>query len=248
MVIFPAQMQGEGAASEVSSAIRWFNRARNVDVIIVARGGGSIEDLAAFNDEGLARTIAASTIPIISAIGHETDFTICDFVSDLRAPTPSAAAELVIRSRQELDDRLTTLSTHLARALRVRLLEYEKRLDRLARHGAFGGMHTAIARRQQRVDDLVSASPPRKPTSSVSSTAASTLPPPAYAITISAVASPPNIARSTPKSKNWLPPCAHTSCANASASSGSPPMSRDSLPSPSSNADMRWFSMPRAAC
>ncbi len=155
VVIFPAQVQGEGAASEVASGVRWFNRARNVDVIIVARGGGSLEDLAAFNEEGLARTIAASTIPVISAVGHETDFTICDFVSDLRAPTPSAAAELVIRSRQELDDRLAALNTHLARALRVRLLEYEKLLDRLARHGAFGGMRTAIARRQQRVDDLV---------------------------------------------------------------------------------------------
>ena len=155
VLIFPAQVQGETAAAEVSTGIRWFNKAANVEVIIVARGGGSIEDLAAFNDEDLARTVAASTIPIISAVGHETDFTICDFVSDLRAPTPSAAAELVIRSKQELDERLATLRTHLARALRVRLLEYEKRLDRLARHGAFGGMQTAIARRQQKVDDLV---------------------------------------------------------------------------------------------
>ena len=155
VLIFPAQVQGETAAAEVASGVRWFNKAANVEVIIVARGGGSIEDLAAFNDEGLARTIAASNIPVISAVGHETDFTICDFVSDLRAPTPSAAAELVIRSKQEIDERLTALRTHLARALRVRLLEYEKRLDRLARHGAFGGMQTAIARRQQRVDDLV---------------------------------------------------------------------------------------------
>ena len=155
ILIFPAQVQGETAAAEVSSGVRWFNRSANIDVIIIARGGGSIEDLAAFNDEALARTIAASTIPVISAVGHETDFTICDFVADLRAPTPSAAAELVIRSKQEVDDRLTALRTHLARALRVRLLEYEKRLDRLARHGAFGGMQTAIARRQQKVDDLV---------------------------------------------------------------------------------------------
>ncbi len=155
VLIFPAQMQGELAASEVSSGLRFFNRAAHVDVIIVARGGGSLEDLAAFNDEGLARTIAASKIPVISAVGHETDFTICDFVADLRAPTPSAAAELVIRSKQELDERLTALRTHLARALRLRLFEYEKRLTRLARHGAFGGMQTAIARRQQRVDDLV---------------------------------------------------------------------------------------------
>jgi exodeoxyribonuclease VII large subunit len=155
ILIFPAQVQGETAALEVSSGVRWFNKAANVDVIIIARGGGSIEDLAAFNDETLARTIAASEIPVISAVGHETDFTICDFVADLRAPTPSAAAELVIRSKQEIDERLTALRTHLARALRMRLLEYEKRLDRLARHGAFGGMRTAIARRQQKVDDLV---------------------------------------------------------------------------------------------
>ncbi len=154
VLIYPAQVQGEGASSEVASGVRWFNRDAQVDVIIIARGGGSIEDLAAFNDEGLARVIAASTLPIISAVGHETDFTICDFVADLRAPTPSAAAELVIQSKQELDERLTSLRTHLARALRVRLLEYEKRLDRLARHGAFGGMQTAIARRQQKVDDL----------------------------------------------------------------------------------------------
>lgn len=155
VLIFPAQVQGESAATDVATGVRWFNKASNVDVIIVARGGGSIEDLAAFNDEALARTIAASTIPVISAVGHETDFTICDFVSDLRAPTPSAAAELVIRSKHDLEERVTTLRTHLTRAFRVRLLEYEKRLDRLARHGAFGGMQTAIARRQQKTDDLV---------------------------------------------------------------------------------------------
>ncbi len=107
VLIYPAQVQGETAAHEVSSGVRWFNRQRGVDVIIVARGGGSFEDLFAFNDEGLARTIAASEIPIISAVGHETDFTICDFVADLRAPTPSAAAELVIRSKQELADKAT---------------------------------------------------------------------------------------------------------------------------------------------
>ena len=102
VLIFPAQVQGEAAAAEVGSGVRFFNRANNVDVILVARGGGSLEDLAAFNDETLARTVAGSRIPVISAVGHETDFTIVDFVSDLRAPTPSAAAELVIRSRQEL--------------------------------------------------------------------------------------------------------------------------------------------------
>src|SRR5690349_23602367 len=104
VLIFPAQVQGEAAASEVSAGIRYFNKARNVEVIIVARGGGSAEDLAAFNHEGLARAVAESRIPVISAIGHETDFTIIDFVADLRAPTPSAAAELVIRSRQEVEE------------------------------------------------------------------------------------------------------------------------------------------------
>src|SRR5438128_4566760 len=117
ILIFPAQVQGEAAALEVTSDIRYFTKARNVDMIIVARGGGSAEDLAAFNHEGLARAIAASEIPIISAIGHETDFTIIDFVADLRAPTPSAAAELVIRSRQEGEEQAEGLRQRLARAM-----------------------------------------------------------------------------------------------------------------------------------
>src|SRR5215469_5366829 len=96
VLIYPAQVQGDLAGSDVSRGVRYFNRSGHVDVIIVARGGGSFEDLFAFNDEGLARTISASDVPIISAVGHETDFTICDFVADLRAPTPSAAAEMVI--------------------------------------------------------------------------------------------------------------------------------------------------------
>src|SRR5438270_13768658 len=104
ILIYPAQVQGESAASDVSNGVKYFNRVKNVDVIIVARGGGSAEDLAAFNHEGLARVVAGSGIPTISAIGHETDFTILDFVADLRAPTPSAAAELVIRSRQEIEE------------------------------------------------------------------------------------------------------------------------------------------------
>src|ERR1700686_3638776 len=100
VLIFPPQGQGEAAGADVSAGVRYFNQVRSVDVIIVARGGGSAEDLAAFNNEALARVVAASEIPVISAVGHETDFTIIDFVADLRAPTPSAAAELVIRSRQ----------------------------------------------------------------------------------------------------------------------------------------------------
>ena len=155
ILIFPAQVQGEAAALEVTSGIRYFNKARNVDVIIVARGGGSAEDLAAFNHEGLARAIAASEIPIISAIGHETDFTIIDFVADLRAPTPSAAAELVIRSRQEVEEQTEALRQRLTRVMRYRLLIGRQALTELARHGAFARMMELINQRQQKLDDLL---------------------------------------------------------------------------------------------
>ena len=154
VLIFPAQVQGEMAGAEVSAGIQYFNKARSVDVIIVARGGGSAEDLAAFNNEALARVVAASLIPVISAIGHETDFTIIDFVADLRAPTPSAAAELVIRSRQEIEDQAEGLLQRLSRAMRYRLLMGRQALIELAQHGAFGRMNDAINRRQQKLDDL----------------------------------------------------------------------------------------------
>lgn len=155
LLIFPAQVQGEGAAIEVSTGIKYFNGANNVDVIIVARGGGSAEDLAAFNHEGLARAVAASEIPIISAIGHETDFTIIDFVADLRAPTPSAAAELVIRSRQEIEEQTDSLQLRLARAVRYRLLMAKQTLTNAAQQGAFARMMGGIQQRQQNLDDLI---------------------------------------------------------------------------------------------
>jgi exodeoxyribonuclease VII large subunit len=154
VLIYPAQVQGETASAEVSSGVKYFNRAKNVDVIIVARGGGSAEDLAAFNHEGLARIIAGSGIPIISAIGHETDFTIIDFVADLRAPTPSAAAELVIRSLQEIEEQADSLRLRLARAMRYRLLMAKQTLTEVAQHGAFARMMEGINQRQQRLDDL----------------------------------------------------------------------------------------------
>jgi exodeoxyribonuclease VII large subunit len=154
VLIYPAQVQGEAAAQEVAAGVRHFNRERSVEVIVVARGGGSAEDLAAFNDEALARTVAASEIPVISAVGHETDFTIVDFVSDLRAPTPSAAAELVIRSRQGVEDQAAGLEERLERALRYRLLMGRQALTELAQHGAFGGIMGAIRQRQQKLDDL----------------------------------------------------------------------------------------------
>ncbi len=155
ILIFPAQVQGEAAPAEVAAGIDYFSRAKNVDVIIVARGGGSVEDLAAFNDERLARAIAASRLPVISAVGHETDFTIADFVADLRAPTPSAAAELVIQSKHDLEETVATLHRRLEHAARYRLLLARQGLTELAQHGAMARMQELIARRQQRIDELV---------------------------------------------------------------------------------------------
>ena len=155
VLIFPAQVQGETAPVEVTGGVAFFNQARNVDVIIVARGGGSAEDLAAFNDEGLARAVAGSKIPVISAVGHETDFTIIDFVADLRAPTPSAAAEIVIRSRQDVEDQTEGLRQRLVRAMRYRLLMGRQALTELGQHGAFARMMDAINQRQQKLDELM---------------------------------------------------------------------------------------------
>ncbi|MGB8065953.1 MAG: exodeoxyribonuclease VII large subunit [Candidatus Sulfotelmatobacter sp.] len=155
ILIYPAQVQGDAASHEVAAGVRYFNQHNNVDVIIIARGGGSAEDLASFNDEALARTIGASKIPVISAVGHETDFTITDFVADLRAPTPSAAAELVIRSRQEIEDQAVALHERLSRAMRYRLLMGWQALTQLAQHGAFARMMELIRQRQQKLDDLI---------------------------------------------------------------------------------------------
>ncbi|MGO9515955.1 MAG: exodeoxyribonuclease VII large subunit [Candidatus Korobacteraceae bacterium] len=154
VLIYPAQVQGDAAATELSAGVRYFDRHGKVDVIVIARGGGSFEDLFAFNDETLARVIAASQVPVISAVGHETDFTICDFVADLRAPTPSAAAELVIRSKQELADKLAVLRKRIAQAINYKLLRAHNALSQMAQHAVFARMQDSIARRQQRIDDL----------------------------------------------------------------------------------------------
>jgi exodeoxyribonuclease VII large subunit len=158
-VIYPVQVQGDSAAAEVAAGVRYFNEVRNdearrVEVILVGRGGGSAEDLAAFNDESLARAVAASEIPVISAVGHETDFTIMDFVADLRAATPSAAAELVIRSRVEVENQTEAVRERLVRAMQRRLLEARHALMELARDGAFARMMDSIRQQQQKVDDL----------------------------------------------------------------------------------------------
>ncbi len=154
VLIYPAQVQGEAAAREVAAGVRYFSRGRQVEVVIIARGGGSFEDLAAFNDESLARAVAESTLPVISAVGHETDFTISDFVADLRAPTPSAAAELVVRSKDELEERRAGLHVRLGRGARYRFLMARQRLTLLTQSMAFTRMQELIARRQQRVDEL----------------------------------------------------------------------------------------------
>lgn len=114
VLIYPVRVQGEGSAQEIARAVRELNALRSVDVMIVGRGGGSLEDLWAFNEEEVARAVFESDIPVISAVGHEVDWTICDAVADLRAPTPSAAAELVVRNREELVKHLAQMSSRLA--------------------------------------------------------------------------------------------------------------------------------------
>ncbi len=131
VVVHPVAVQGEGAAEEIAAAIDRFNAEKEADVLIVGRGGGSQEDLWAFNEEVVARAVASSEIPVISAVGHETDFTICDFVADLRAPTPSAAAELAVPDATEI---------------RARLAEAEKRLS--------AHLSLAVSRRRERVEHL----------------------------------------------------------------------------------------------
>jgi exodeoxyribonuclease VII large subunit len=128
VVLRPVRVQGDGAAAEIAEAIADHNRLKAADVLIVGRGGGSLEDLWAFNEEVVARAIHASAIPVISAVGHEVDFTIADFVADLRAPTPSAAAELVARSRLELEGHLDHLSQRLAGQMQGRLALLDERL------------------------------------------------------------------------------------------------------------------------
>ena len=121
VLIYPVRVQGEEASREVTEGIRYFNREKNVDVIIVGRGGGSLEDLACFNEEEVARAIAASTIPIISGVGHEIDFTIADFVADVRAPTPTAAADMVVRDKRELQGLVAGLEENLKKMMRKRM-------------------------------------------------------------------------------------------------------------------------------
>jgi exodeoxyribonuclease VII large subunit len=162
--VFPALVQGEGSIEQVCRGIEFFSTNAWADVVILARGGGALEDLWTFNEEAVARAIAASRVPLVSAIGHETDFTIADFVADVRAPTPSAAAEIVICTRDSLLQQIAGTQERALRASRFQLLIAARQLQRCGLERAESSMHRALGRRAQLVDDLefqVRSSPQR---------------------------------------------------------------------------------------
>ncbi len=156
VLLYPVRVQGDGAAGDVVQALRYFNRTRLVEVLILARGGGSLEDLWTFNEEIVARAISDSLIPIITGVGHETDFTIADFVADVRAPTPSAAAEIVVRMRQEFERHIAEHQRQLAQRIRYLLLERRHRIRDLEVHRGFRRIEDLVRRRRQQVDELSS--------------------------------------------------------------------------------------------
>ena len=152
--LYPVRVQGDGAAAEVARGVEVLNRYPGIDVIIVARGGGSLEDLWAFNEETVARAIYTSAIPVISAVGHETDYTIADFVADVRAPTPSAAAELVIRQKAELSAELQVAARRLERAVSHRLDALRARLDACRQRRVLKDPWAPLRTLEQRLDEL----------------------------------------------------------------------------------------------
>jgi exodeoxyribonuclease VII large subunit len=157
VVLYPVQVQGDFAAREIAEALRHFNRAKSVEVIILARGGGSLEDLWAFNEEIVARAIVASEIAVMTGVGHESDFTIADFVADVRAPTPSAAAEIVVRSRREFENNIAEHFRHLVQQMRYRISQSRHRSRDLQTHRAFRQLEFLVRRRRQQVDELSSS-------------------------------------------------------------------------------------------
>ena len=157
IILYPVKVQGEGAAEEVSEGIRAFNLLGNVDVIIIGRGGGSLEDLWAFNEEITARAIYESKIPVISAVGHEVDYTISDFVADLRAPTPSAAAELVVPRKEDILDSVNSFKQKLKTALRSSIDMARKHLDGIMKYHALKTPQVLMQQHQQKVDEYTKA-------------------------------------------------------------------------------------------
>jgi exodeoxyribonuclease VII large subunit len=156
LTVYPVRVQGEGSAEEIVKALKFFNARKIVDVLILARGGGSMEDLWSFNEEIVARAIFASEIPVISGVGHETDFTIADFVADLRASTPSAAAELVVQTRAEFDKHIAELRETLAGLVRYRLLEWSRRVHELSARRGFRRPLDLLRQQRQRADEMTS--------------------------------------------------------------------------------------------
>ena len=154
VVIAPSRVQGEDAAGEIVRALRWIARVDRVDVVIVGRGGGSLEDLWAFNEEKVARAIAACPVPVISAVGHETDFTSADFVADLRAPTPSAAAEVVVRRKDDFCGFIDRQGDRLQAAMRRRVGRLESRLNALLARPGYAGHRGRLAMRGRHIAEL----------------------------------------------------------------------------------------------
>ncbi|HEY6010421.1 MAG TPA: exodeoxyribonuclease VII large subunit [Nitrospirota bacterium] len=152
ILLYPVPVQGAEAAPRIVEAIRYFNSQRTVDVMILGRGGGSLEDLWAFNEETVARAISASRIPVISAVGHETDYTIADFAADLRAPTPSAAAEMVVASEERFRERISALDTGLWRGMGTRIELTRASVREFTR--LLGDPRGIFARHAQRIDEL----------------------------------------------------------------------------------------------
>jgi exodeoxyribonuclease VII large subunit len=156
ITLFPVRVQGDGSAEEIVRALRFFNQRQLVDVLILARGGGSIEDLWSFNEEIVARAIFDSEIPIISGVGHETDFTIADFVADVRASTPSAAAELVVQTRREFDKHILDLRETLIEQIRYRILVASRRVHELSARRGFRRPLDLLRQQRQRADEMTS--------------------------------------------------------------------------------------------
>lgn len=154
VLVCPVSVQGDSAPAEIEAALAELNASHLVDLIVLARGGGSLEDLAAFNSERVARAIALSKLPVVSAVGHETDFTIADFAADLRAPTPSAAAELITEAQHKIAEHLARQSHRLERAARFQLLQARQRLTRLPVSRAESRVTTFLHRLDQRLDDV----------------------------------------------------------------------------------------------
>jgi len=156
LTLYPVRVQGDEAAAEIVGALEYFSKKQAADVILLVRGGGSLEDLWSFNDESVARAIAASTMPVISGVGHETDFTIADFVADMRASTPSAAAEIVVQTRREFDKHVADLRETLESLVRYRLMGLSRRVHELAGRRGFRRPLDLLRQRRQRADELTS--------------------------------------------------------------------------------------------